>query len=124
MARTQIAWGDGTNDYIYLDYILNNGNQIVTVTSNLNKEVSSRTKRIAIKINKDNSIKATLIVTQTTEGIGLMIIGSTFAIPTLITKSNVVYGSNLKIELDNNTDNYNTDTSVFASIKQLIRKFI
>lgn len=86
MQKTKIAWGDGTSDYLYLSYESFNGNQSVSITSDLNKEVSSRSKTINVKTSSDGIVKAKIIITQTTDGIGIMMIGSTFAIP-FLTKS-------------------------------------
>lgn len=76
-------WEDGTSDKIIIEPLEFNGNSIITINSDMNKEINSRTKTINIKDSITNEIKAKLIVNQLTQGIGEMIIEDTFAIPTL-----------------------------------------
>lgn len=116
MTQTKIAWGDGTSDYFYLSYESSKGSRSVSVTSDLNKEVTSRTKRVSVRTKSDNKVKATIIVTQNTAGIGVMIIEETFAIPTLTGVSRMNNVSETTIVSDE-------DTNVFATIKKFISKF-
>lgn len=76
-------WEDGTSDKILIEPLKFTNDTSITISSNMNKELNSRTKTVNIKDSITNEIKAKLIINQSTQGIGEMIIEDTFAIPTL-----------------------------------------
>lgn len=76
-------WEDGTSDRILIEPLEFTNNTSIIINSDMNKEINSRTKIVNIKDSITNEIKAKLIINQSTQGIGEMIIEDTFAIPTL-----------------------------------------
>lgn len=78
-----VNWEDGTSDKILIEPLEFTNDTFITISSDMNKEINSRSKTINIKDSITDEIKAKLIINQSTQGIGEMIIEDTFAIPTL-----------------------------------------
>lgn len=84
MGFVNIPWNDGSNESITLTFEDNKDDQVVTVTSPINLTQNDRTKIFHIGKVGSSSYSGTITVTQPVNGIGQMIINSTF----------VVYNSN------------------------------
>lgn len=108
MASISIAWGDGTSDYLTCAYSASSGNQKVTISSSLNKGATSRTK--TLKVNTSSGESATMTITQTRDGIGSMMIGSTFVIPIETSSASAV-----NVSLDENEGNVANENLGIAS---------
>lgn len=108
MASISIAWGDGTSDYLTCTYSASSGNQTVTISSSLNKGVTSRTK--TLKVSTSSGESATMTITQIRDGIGSMTIGSTFVIPIETSSASAVNTS-----LDENEGNVANENLGIAS---------
>lgn len=62
---TQVPWGDGSGEKIYLSYSASEGNQTITVTSDAHTGYVSRTKDIVFTvIAGQTTISRTLTVSQ------------------------------------------------------------
>ena len=70
---TSISWGDGTSDKIYLTYSASEGNQTVTVTSDVHTGYIERTKDIVFTaIVGNTTISKTLTVVQSGKNITII----------------------------------------------------
>ena len=62
---TQVEWGDGSGDKIYLTYSASEGNQTVTVTSDAHTGYIERTRDIVFSVTAGSTtISRTLTVRQ------------------------------------------------------------
>lgn len=62
---TQVPWGDGSGEKIYLSYSASEGNQTITVTSDAHTGYVSRTKDIVFTVVAgQTTISRTLTVSQ------------------------------------------------------------
>ena len=62
---TQVEWGDGSGDKIYLTYSASEGNQTVTITSDAHTGYVTRTKDITFTATAgETTITRTLTVAQ------------------------------------------------------------
>ena len=70
---TQISWGDGSSDKIYLSYTASEGNQTVTITSDAYTGYDSRTKDITFTATAGGtSVSKTLTVVQSGKNITII----------------------------------------------------
>ena len=69
----QISWGDGSNDKIYLSYTASEGNQTVSVSSDVHTGYEDRTKDITFTVSAGGTtITRTLTVVQSGKNITII----------------------------------------------------
>ena len=85
---TQVSWGDGSGDYIYLTYSASEGNQTVTITSDAHTGYENRTKDITFTATAGQTvITRTLTVNQVGKNITIITRNDT-----AITRNDVAVG--------------------------------
>ena len=59
-----IPWSDGSGDNLYLDYESNVGDQVISITSDINHTGVPRSKVVTFKNGNSETVLGTLSVTQ------------------------------------------------------------